>query len=104
MTKNPIVNSLLATTYIALVAFVMDYVSSQPHDGPESFLGPVAFISVFTLSASMMGLLFGYQPFKLYFDGKKKEAISLLFKTLLTFAATTIVLLGLILGGVIGVK
>ena len=81
-----------------------DYVSRQPHKGPESFLAPVAFISMFTLSAAMMGLIFGYQPFKLYFDGKKKEAISLLFKTILTFAVTTLILLALILGGVIGVK
>ncbi len=104
MTKNPVINSLLATGYISLVAFVMDYVSRQPHKGPESFLAPVAFISMFTLSAAMMGLIFGYQPFKLYFDGKKKEAISLLFKTILTFAVTTLILLALILGGVIGVK
>lgn len=104
MTKNPIINSLLATTYITLVAFVMDYVSSQPHKGPESFLAPVAFISMFTLSAAMMGLLFGYQPFKLYFDGKKKESLALFFNTILTFAITTSVLLTLILTGVIGVK
>ena len=104
MTKNPIINSLLATGYISLVAFVMDYVSSQPQKGPESFLAPVAFISMFTLSAAMMGLIFGYMPFKLYFDGKKKEAISLLFKTIVTFGITTLILLTLIFTGVIGVK
>ena len=104
MTKNPILNSLLATTYIGLVGFFMNYVSKNPPTGPDSFLAPVALISLFTLSAAMMGLMFGYQPFKLYFDGKKKEATSLFFKTLLTFALTTSILLGLILGGVIGVK
>ena len=96
MTKNPVINSLLATSYIALVSFVMDNVSKQPNKGPESFLAPVAFISMFTLSATMMGLIFGYQPFKLYFDGKKKEAISLLFKTILIFGITTSILLALI--------
>lgn len=104
MTKNPITNSLLATGYISLVSLVMDYVARQPHKGSRSFLAPVAFVSMFTLSAAMMGLIFGYQPFKLYFDGKKKEAISLLFKTILTFAITTSILLALIFGGVIGIK
>ncbi len=104
MTKNPIINSLLATGYITLVSLVMNYATKQPNKGPESFLAPVAFISMFTLSAAMMGLIFGYQPFKLYFDGKKKEAINLLFKTIVTFAITTIILLGLILGGIIGIK
>lgn len=46
----------------------------------------------------------GYQPFKLYFDGKKKEAVSLLFKTVLTFGVTTTILLTLIFFGVIGIK
>ena len=104
MTKNPIINSLLATGYIILVSLVMNYATRQPNKGPDSFLAPVAFISMFTLSVAMMGLIFGYQPFKLYFDGNKKEAVSLLFKTILTFAVTTLILLALIFGGVIGVK
>ena len=104
MTRNPILNSLLATGYISLVAFVMDTVSKQLPKGPQSFLAPAAFVSMFTLSAAMMGLIFGYQPFKLYFDGKKKEGISLLFKTILTFAITTSILLALIFGGVIGIN
>lgn len=104
MTKNPILNSLLATGYITLVSLFMNYVAKHPNQGQASFLAPVAFISTFTLSAAMMGIMFGYQPFKLYFDGKKKEAVSLLFKTVLSFAITTSILLGLILAGVIGVK
>lgn len=104
MTRNPIINSLLATGYIALVAFVMDTVSKQLPKGPQSFLAPAAFVSMFTLSAAMMGLMFGYEPFKLYFDDKKKEAISLLFKTVLVFAITTSILLALIFFGIIGVK
>lgn len=104
MTKNPILNSLLATGYISLVALIMDTVSKQLPKGPQSFLAPAAFVSMFTLSAAMMGLIFGYQPFKLYFDGKKKEAVSLLFKTVLTFGITTLILMLLIFFGIIGVK
>lgn len=104
MTKNPVINSLLATGYITLVSLGMEHASRGHENEPDSFLAPVAFISLFTLSAAMMGLIFGYQPFKLYFDGKKKEAISHLFKTILTFAITTLILLTLIFSGVIGVK
>ncbi len=97
MTKNPIINSLMATTYIGLVGFFMNYVSKKPNPAPDTFLAPVALISLFTLSAACMGLIFGYQPFKLFFDKKEKEAINLLFKTVLIFAITTFVLLTLIL-------
>lgn len=104
MTKNPIINSLLATGYISLIALVMDTVSKQLPKGPQNFLAPTAFVSMFTLSTAVMGLIFGYQPFKLYFDSKKKEAINLLFKTVLAFAITTLILLSLIFFGVIGIK
>lgn len=104
MTKSPILNSFLATGYITLISLSLDYASKGNENKPDSFLAPIAFISLFTLSAAMMGLIFGYQPFKLYFDGKKKESIKLLFNTILTFAITTFILLTLIFTGVIGVK
>ena len=42
-------------------------------------------------SASVMSFLFFYTPFKMYFDGQKKEAAALFFQTLLYFAGIAIV-------------
>lgn len=101
MTKNPIFNSLSATAYIVLVALVMQWGSNQVGDEPDTFLAPVVLISVFTLSAAVMGYLFFYQPVMLYLDGKKKAAVTLFLQTLGTFAVTTALLLVLVFGDVI---
>lgn len=101
MTKNPFLNSLSATAYIILVALVMQWGSNQVGDEPDTFLAPVAFISVFTLSAAVMGYLFFYNPVMMYLDGKKKAAVTLFLKTLGTFAVTTALLLILVFGNLI---
>lgn len=76
MSKNPIINGLSASAYIVLVALVM-YFGTKTMPRADSFLAPVAIISLFTLSAAVMGFVFGYQPAQLYFDNKKKQAVSL---------------------------
>lgn len=56
MSKNPFVNGLAASAYIVLVASVMNFgIKVAPH--ANSFMVPVAVISVFTLSAAVMGYL-----------------------------------------------
>ena len=82
-------NALAAILYIAAVASVMFY--GGKFSGPvNSVIAPMAVVSLFTLSAAVMGYVLLYQPFQLYFDGKKKLAIGLFFKTLAIFAAVTI--------------
>jgi len=58
-----------------------------------SIVAPMAMISLFTLSAAVMGYLFGYQPFQLYFDGKKKLAVKLFLQTVAVFGGMTILIL-----------
>ena len=89
MTKNPILNAFAAAAYIVLVACIMFY-GSRLHEGEDTILAPIAMISLFTLSAAMMGYLFLYQPTQLYLDGKKKEAANLFLKTLGVFAGITV--------------
>ncbi|MES3005622.1 MAG: hypothetical protein V4664_01600 [Patescibacteria group bacterium] len=96
--KNPHVRALFATIYIIFVSIVMYY-------GPEimgpndTIVVPIAMISLFTLSAAVMGYLFVFEPFRLYQVGDEKGAIQSFLKTVTTFACITILILILLFGG-----
>ena len=100
MTKNPIINAGAAIVYIIVVASVMWY--GTKFSGPQnSVLAPIAAISLFSLSAAVMGYIFLFQPAQLYFDGKKKVAVDLFIKTLAIFAAITAVILLIFFSGIL---
>lgn len=101
MTRKPFVNALSALGYIILVASVMFYGSKNTPGPDNSFIAPVAVISLFTLSAAVMGFIFLYQPFVLYFDKKEKMAVDLFFKTMAFFACFTIIALILLFSGIL---
>lgn len=102
MTKNPFINSLAACLYIVTIAMVMFYGTKNLGPGPDnSVIAPIAFISLFTLSAAVMGYIFGYQPVQLYFDGKKKPAVNLFLQTVASFAVITIIILTLLFSGIL---
>lgn len=92
MTKNPFVNALAAAIYISLVAAFMFYGTRALAPG-DSLIMPVSFLSLFVLSAAVMGWIFFYYPIRLYLDGNKEASVSLLSKTILIFAGITIALL-----------
>ena len=93
--KNPFVNALAASLYIIAIGLIMNFGSTHaPKDNPP--LAAIAVISLFTLSAAVMGYLFCYQPAQLYFEGKKKEAVRLFLKTVAVFALITVILFGLL--------
>ena len=99
MTQNPFVNALVATLYIMLISSVMFY-GSKAMSHQSSFLAPVVGLSLFTLSAAVMGYLFCYQPIQLYFDGKKKEAVDLFLQTVGIFGGITALTLLLLFSGI----
>ena len=103
MTKNPLINALTATTYIALIVFVMDF-GTRIASRPNTFIAPLAVVSLFTLSAAVMGYVFGYEPAQLYFDGKKKAAVNLFLQTVAIFAGITILFLVLLFSGFLNSK
>ena len=100
MTKNPIFNAIAASLYIVFISLIMNFGSKYaPKD--QSFLAPIAVVSLFTLSAAIMGYLFGYQPIQLFLDGEKKKAVKIFLKTVLVFAIFTVCELGLLFSGII---
>jgi hypothetical protein len=92
----PFINAGAAFVYIILVAVVMFFGVAHTK-GPDTIVVPIAILSLVSLSTAVMAYIFLYQPVQLYLDGKKKEATSLVTKTLLTFAGITAVIFTLYL-------
>ncbi len=78
MKNNPILQSLvhavLVFIYILLVTIVMRH-GGQVFENDKSFLGPIAFLMLFVLSAAVMGALVLGRPILLYLDGHKTAAV-----------------------------
>lgn len=78
--KWSLVHSLGILFYIAAVSYVMT--NGEKWFGKmDNFIGPIAFLLLFTLSAFVVGLLGLGKPIMFYFDGKKKKAVTLVFLT-----------------------
>lgn len=101
MMLKAILNAFLATLYIVLVALVMNYMTKQMGNKPDTVFGPMAAMALLTLSAAVMGYLFFFQPVQLYLDGKKKEGINLFLRTLGIFATITVIVFAVLLTGLV---
>ncbi|OGG72739.1 hypothetical protein A3A38_03705 [Candidatus Kaiserbacteria bacterium RIFCSPLOWO2_01_FULL_53_17] len=95
MSRNPFVNAALAAAYIAVVASLMYYVPKAVGLVDSVFV-PIAVLSLFVLSAALMGYFFLFQPVQMYLDGQKKEAIDLFVKTVGVFAGITILIFAIL--------
>ncbi len=93
MSKNPILNALAAVLYIVAVAGIMFY-GLQSLKINNTILIPITIISLFTLSAAMMGYIFLYNPIQLYFvDNQKAAAAKLFLQTVGAFATILVIFL-----------
>jgi hypothetical protein len=86
MFKNPYVNAVLAAGYIVGIVLLIQGVTGITKDKPDTILIPMTMLSLFVLSAGVMGLLFVYTPGQLFLDNHRKEALTFFFRTLGTFA------------------
>lgn len=101
MSRNPIINAFSASAYIILGVTVMSFVSQNLRNKPDTFFAPVVFLSLLTLSVTVMAYLFFYQPLMLFIEGKKKSALHLFVNTVGVFAIITMVALFLLFLGLI---
>ena len=97
MLKNPYLNAFMALGYIALIILVINATSSLAAHTPDTILAPVTMLSLFVLSAAIMGILFVYEPARLFLENQKREALSFLLKTVGTFACFVVILATLLL-------
>lgn len=99
MSKNPLLNALGASGYIILVVSVMTLLSQTQKNKPDTFLAPVLFLSLFTLSVAVMAFVFFYQPLRLFLEGKRKRAVNLFLQTVVVFACITTLVFALLFSG-----
>jgi len=92
-----LLNAFGVAVYVAIVSFIMQ--NGQRIFGKmDNFLGPIAFLLLFVLSAAITGALILGRPVILYFEGSKKEAVKLFICTIgWLFLITLIVFMALIL-------
>lgn len=93
MTKNPFYNAVLGLLYIVAVVSLIFFGSKWAESQPDNMLMPIGMLSLFVLSASVMGYLFLAQPIILFLDNKRKEAVSLFLRTIAVFAGLTAIVL-----------
>jgi hypothetical protein len=89
MTKNPFYNALAALGYIVLIVSTMTLLSTYQSNFDE-FIMPIIMLSLFTLSAAVMGYIFFYQPVMLFLDNKKDQAVKLFLKSIGIFGVITL--------------
>lgn len=100
MIKKPFFNALFALMYIIGLVSLMTYLSGKISDTGKTIVAPIFMLSLFTLSAGVMGYLFVAQPLQLYLDGAKKDSVGFFMKTLGSFALLTALVLIVLLSGI----
>lgn len=89
MSNNPLYNAAAALAYIVAIASFLFYMP-KAENSPDTILVPVAMLSLFVLSASVMGYLFLYEPLLQIFEGRKQAGAALFLKTVGIFALLTV--------------
>ena len=88
--KTAILNSLATYAYIIAVSFFIYFATGLKLGRGNSFLAPMALITLFVFSAALTGFLIFGKPAQMYVDGQKKDALSLLTYTLASFSVITL--------------
>jgi hypothetical protein len=84
--KKPFLHALGATIYIVFIVSVVQIVTSLLKNQNESVIIPMTILSLFVLSAAIMGYLFLSEPLYLLMENRKQEAIIFFAKTVGIFA------------------
>ena len=74
------IQALGVLVYCSLVGLLM-WKGNTLFGKDADYFAPVTVLMLFSVSALICGLIVFYQPYVLFFDGKKKEAASLVLHT-----------------------
>ena len=88
--KYAAVNSLGTAFYIIFVILSIHFLRRYFGE-MESLIIPILMLMLFVFSAAFTGTLVFGRPIIWYLDGRKKEALALLFYTLVIFMLLTVV-------------
>lgn len=96
--KKPFLNALFAALYIVLLVLGAYSTTIFFPNAKETIIIPMAMLSLFVLSAAVMGYLFLSEPLYLLVDNKKKEAVQFFAKTVGFFAGFVLLFLCILVG------
>ena len=80
--KQGFLQAFGVAAYCALVGVIF-WKGNQIFPNTNPYLGPVTVLLLFSTSVLICGLIVFYKPYKLFFAGKKKEAIDTVISTAL---------------------
>lgn len=89
--QRSFLNAFGTVVYISLVAEIMNH-GEKIFGGKASIVGPIAFLTLFVLSAGVTASLILGKPVLMYLSGAKPEAIKLFLYTLGWLVIATIIL------------
>ena len=84
--KKPFLHALAAALYIVVIVLVIQLFGSALRDQKDTIIIPMTMLSLFVLSASIMGFLFLSEPLQLLMENRKQEAIAFFAKVVGIFA------------------
>lgn len=82
--KKPFLYAFTAALYIVAIVLVINVLTSVLPG--KTIIIPMVMLSLFVLSAAIMGYLFLYEPLNLYMENRKKEAVAFFGKIVGIFA------------------
>ncbi len=89
--KKPFLHALGAALYIVGIVGLVWLFGHFLKDQPDTIIIPMTMLSLFVLSATVMGYLFLSEPIYLLLDNKKQEAIVFFGKTVGIFACFVVI-------------
>lgn len=89
--RKPFVYALAAILYIVIIVLTISSITSFLPN--ENILIPMAMLGLFVLSAAVMGFLFLSEPWFLYMENKKSEAVTFFARQLGIFFVFVVLLL-----------
>lgn len=84
--KKPFLRALGAALYIVIIVLVVNFVTSALKSQNETIVIPMTMLSLFVLSAAVMGYLFLSESLYLLLENRKQEAITFFAKVVGFFA------------------
>jgi hypothetical protein len=79
--KKPFLYAFSAALYIVSIVSLIYVASRTLQNVPETIIIPMTMLSLFVLSAAVMGFLFLSEPLSLLMENRKREAIIYFAKT-----------------------
>lgn len=95
--KKPFLNALGAALYIVVIVSIVWGIGSIFKTQNNTILAPMTMLSLFVLSAAVMGYLFLSESLQLLMEGRKQEAIVFFAKTVGFFACFVLIFAVLLL-------